>query len=359
MQRIESFRVRPFDVPLLEPFGIATGAQEVARNVFVELTLGDGTRGLGEAAPFPAVNGETQEDVLAALLDLESLLLGQDVRRFRAIARDLREALDRTPAALVAIETALLDALCRSVGLPLWSLFGGFEQRLSTDITIPTGDAAHAARSAEKAMTAGFRRIKVKVGGGDLDADVQRVRAIFAAAPSCELLLDANASLTAREALRLLDELGRAREAVVLFEQPTAALDWDGLSEVEREGRVRVAADESARSPSDVTRIIQTRACSVVNIKTAKLGLVGAWDVLATLRSAGFGVMIGGMVETELSMSTSACLAAGFGGVEFVDLDTPLFMGDRPLTGGFAQRGPELDLTRIEVGHGVSWLGPF
>jgi hypothetical protein len=64
-------------------------------------------------------------------------------------------------------------------------------------------------------------------------------------------------------------------------------------------------------------------------------------------------MMIGGMVETELSMTTSACLAAGIGGFRFVDLDTPLFMSERPLVGGFAQQGPRLDLSGITLGHGV------
>ena len=68
---------------LTEPFGIATGAQHLAANVLVTLTLSDGTVGLGEAAPFPAVNGETQNAVLSALSAASSSLAGLDARRFR------------------------------------------------------------------------------------------------------------------------------------------------------------------------------------------------------------------------------------------------------------------------------------
>jgi hypothetical protein len=52
-------------------------------------------------------------------------------------------------------------------------------------------------------------------------------------------------------------------------------------------------------------------------------------------------------------MTVSACLAAGHGGFEFVDLDTPLFMKDIPTRGGFRQIGPHIDLSPIERGHGV------
>ena len=48
------------DLALREPFGIASGAQLVAENLLVTVELADGTRGFGEAAPFPAYNGETQ-----------------------------------------------------------------------------------------------------------------------------------------------------------------------------------------------------------------------------------------------------------------------------------------------------------
>src|SRR5690606_26393749 len=186
-----------------------------------------------------------------------------------------------------------------------------------------------------------------------LDADARRLRAIHAHAPEAELLLDANASLTAQEALELLTAAGPARSKVRLFEQPTAADDWDGLAQVERDGGVPVAADESARSLAEVAELARRRAVSVINVKITKTGVLDAWQIFSTARAHGLDLMIGGMVETELCMTTSACLAAGFGGVRFVDLDTPLFLGERPLRGGFVQSGPELRVDGIRGGHGV------
>jgi L-alanine-DL-glutamate epimerase-like enolase superfamily enzyme len=142
-----------------------------------------------------------------------------------------------------------------------------------------------------------------------------------------------------------------------LFEQPTRADDWDGLRSVRERGRVRVAADESARSAADVARLAALGAVDVINIKIMKCALVEAWDMALATRALGLGLMVGGMVETELAMTTSACLSGGVGGFEFVDLDTPLFMAERPLRGGFQQDGPRLALDAIERGHGVSLLG--
>jgi L-alanine-DL-glutamate epimerase-like enolase superfamily enzyme len=63
--------------------------------------------------------------------------------------------------------------------------------------------------------------------------------------------------------------------------------------------------------------------------------------------------MIGGMVESILAMSVSACFATGLGGFKYVDLDTPMFITDSPFSGGFRQTGPEIDVRPISTGHGV------
>ncbi|HEY1535159.1 MAG TPA: dipeptide epimerase, partial [Polyangiaceae bacterium] len=115
----------PLDIELTEAFGIATGAQHVANNVLVTLTLSDGTVGTGEAAPFPAVNGETQSAVLEALGAARSSLVGVDALRWRPAVVVAEHALRGTASALAALESALLDALCRRARVSLWAFFGG------------------------------------------------------------------------------------------------------------------------------------------------------------------------------------------------------------------------------------------
>ena len=353
MLSIADVAAAPLDIELNEPFGIATGAQQLAKNVLVTVTLSDGTTGTGEAAPFPAVNGETQSAVLAALEAATSSLHGLDAHRFRPAVVVAEHALRGTPSALSAFESALLDALCRRTGTSLWSFFGGAQPELVSDITIPTGTVEHARAAATRAVARGFTTLKVKVGGVDFDVDRARVFGIALSAPRARLVLDANASLSAEAALALLDALGPVRGQVALFEQPTGKLDLDALRKVREHGGVPVAADESAGSAADVVAIIGARAADVINIKTMKCGIVEALDMIAVARAAGLGLMIGGMVESKLSMTVSACLAAGQGGFSFVDLDTPWFMKNSPLTGGFRESGATLRVDHLTAGHGV------
>lgn len=349
---IADVRAEPWNIALTEPFGIATGAQLEARNVLVRVVLADGTVGLGEAAPFPAVNGETQEDALRATRDLAPSLVGQDASRHRWIASLIREGTASSPSARAALESAVLDAVLRQSRLSLWRFFGGAEESLETDITIVTGDAEHARSSAARAVLEGFRTLKIKVGGGELDLDVARLSAITEVAPDARLVLDANGSLSVDQAVELVERVGAPR--IALFEQPTAAGDLEGMRAVRRRTRVKVAADESARSAGDIAQLALERAADVVNVKITKTGIAEACDIIAAARSFSLELMIGGMVESPLAMSVSACLAAGTGGFAFVDLDTPLFMRDLPTRGGYVQQGARLSVSHIVSGHGVS-----
>jgi L-alanine-DL-glutamate epimerase-like enolase superfamily enzyme len=312
--------------------------------------------GLGEAAPFPAVNGETQSDALAAIDRARLSLVGLDAARFRHVGKCVEGVASGAPSARAALETAVLDAFTRHAGVSLFHFFGGAESTLLTDITIVTGDREHAERSARRAAESGFRTLKVKVGGVPLADDVERLHAITAAAPEARLVLDANAALSADDAVRLVEAVGR--DKVALFEQPTAKGDHDAMRAVRQRAKVAVAADESVQYARDVSALAAAGAADVINVKITKNGLLEAWDAILAARAAGLGLMIGGMVESPLAMSVSACLAGGIGGFSFVDLDTPLFMKNVETEGGFGQDGPRLDVSGIEAGHGVT-VPPF
>ena len=349
---ITDLRIQTLDVPLIEPFAIAGGAQAVAHNVLVEIHLADGTRGWGEAAPFPAVTGETQLSTVAALQHLRPLVVDQDVRHWRALAAELAARAPKAAAARCALETALLDALTRQARMPLWAFFGGAGTELETDMTITAGSVEHAAQSAQAIQARDIRTIKLKIGGTP-EQDVARIAAVHAAVPHAPLILDGNCGYDADGALRLLDQLRARSIPVALFEQPVGRHDIVGLARVTRDGNVPVAADESVTTAQDALRIAQEHAATHINIKLMKAGVVEALRIATIAQAAGIGLMIGGMVETSLAMNMSAHFAAGLGGFQFVDLDTPMFMAEQPLRGGWQQTGGTLRLDQIAAGHGV------
>jgi L-alanine-DL-glutamate epimerase-like enolase superfamily enzyme len=350
---ITELTAEPLDLPLTEPFAIATGAQHVAHNVLVRLTLADGTIGLGEAAPFTAVSGETQARTLAAILSMRERLIGQDVRAWRPLSAVLTEALPHEPSARCGLETALLDALTRHHRVPLWVFFGGAGTELDIDMTVTAGDRAHAESSARAIIARGITTLKVKVGALSPEQDVERLIAIYEVAPQARLFADANGGYTVTQARAFLAGLERAKVPLALFEQPVPADDISGMAELTRSSRMPICADESARSAQDVLRLIRERAASGINIKTMKCGVVESLMMWHLARASGMALMIGGMVESTLAMSLSAHLAAGLGGFHYADLDTPLFIARHPFRGGYHQQASRVSIASTTAGHGV------
>lgn len=353
---IRQFDFRPLDIPLFTPFGISGGAQAVANNVLVTIQLDGGATGYGEAAPLPPYNGETQADVLAVLTSARGWLAGRPADDWRALAEEFRaRGGGRCGSAQCAFEMALLDALTRADGVPLWKYFGGAGAELETDMTVTTGTPEQAAADARAIQQRRIRMIKVKVGGqGGPAHDLARLAAIHKAAPAAPLILDGNAGLSRADARALVDGLRRLGIAPALLEQWLAKDDLAGLRALGEESGWLVAADEAVCSAQDAERVAQAKAAQVINIKLMKAGLATALEIVAVARRTGLGLMIGGNVESILAMTVSACFAAGQGGFQFADLDTPLFLAENPFTGGYALEGGRISVAHITAGHGVA-----
>ena len=342
----------PLDIPLHEPFAIATGRITSARNVLVRVTLADGSEGLGEAAPFPPSGGETQETTLAAVRGMAPLVEGADAAAWRTLAARLVASFEHQETARAGVEIGMLDALTRSWGVPLYRFFGGAQSRIQTDITIPIAEARHMADLAKRYVAEGANTLKLKVGT-NLDDDLDHVLAVAQAAPDCDLILDGNQGYTPVDAIDLIESLADEDVYPVLFEQPVHRHDLEGLRFVTERAGVPVAADESVHTASDALRVVRMGAANVVNIKLMKSGIVEALDIAAVCRAAHVDLMIGAMMESRLAIAAAAHLIAGVGGFRYVDLDTPMLLAEDPFTGGYEQDGMVYALERAGAGHGV------
>jgi len=353
---IRSFHAAALDIPLFEPFGISGGAQAAANNVLVTLELEDGTLGYGEGAPLPAYNGETQAQTLKVLADARHWLAGYVVNEWRSLANEFRARGGAgCGSAQCAFEMALLDALTKRAGVPLWKFFGGAGTGLETDMTVTTGTALEAAENARAIRRRGIRMIKVKVGG-KLGAahDLERVFAIHDVAPDSPLILDGNAGVSRAAASELVRGLKARGIVPALLEQWLAKDDLAGARMLAEESGWLVCADESVTSADDARRVVAERAGQAINIKIMKAGLAEALDIAAVAKASNFKLMIGGNVESMLAMTMSACFAAGQGGFDFADLDTPLFLAENPFDGGFTLDGGMISVAHITTGHGVT-----
>lgn len=356
MPHITRIEARVLNAPLKAPFTIAGTRLDTVENVAVRLDLDQGARGWGEIPTLPTVTPEDQATALEAAEQAAREWTGRDALRWRPLVDRLASALPGAPTVRAGLEMALFDALARSWGIPLFGFFGGAQDQIETDITIPICPPEEARGLAAEYRALGFSILKTKVGL-DLDADVARVSAIRAGHPDCRLVLDANEGYDVPQTLSVLGTLRRLGLEPALLEQPVPRDDREGQARLVREAGVPVAADESCRSSEDAARIARDRLAHVINIKLAKCGVAQALEIIAIARSSGLGLMIGGMVETRLAMGFSAHLAAGTGAFQWIDLDTPMLLAEDPVLHGYTAEGPRYRLGHVAAGHGGELAG--
>ncbi len=343
MSRILSLTAEPFQTPLHSPFVTSQGAATAARAVALRLTLDDGRVAQGESVPVTYVTGETVDSVLEAARQAEAELIGLDVARYRPLLEAIARVTSGAPSARCGLEMAALDAWALATGGSLWSLLGGAQPSVESDLTIPI--VPNAGELAELAWALGIRVFKLKVGERDVEADHARVLAVRQAAPEARLRIDANQAFTPDGAVAFVSRLLDEGAHIELLEQPVRKEDVAGLAYVAEHSPVPVFADESCRTPADALHLATTTPVHGFNCKINKSGLTGVLDIIAIARAAGRRLMLGCMLETRRSIAVSLALACGTGAFEFIDLDSHLLLSESGENPYFHQEGSTLHLT--------------
>ncbi len=355
--KIAQLLADPLDLPLKEPFRIATGVKDAARNVLIRVVLEDGTVGFGEVSPSPYTTGDTRETVLAVMDHLRPAVVGRDVRSWRGLLTDTRKALRAQVGAHSGLEIAVLDAFGKSQGVALADMFGGAKKSVETDMTLSLGTPEKAGEDAAKFVAEGFRMLKVKVGL-DVATDADRVVAVRENAPGAEISLDANQAYSPKDAVELVRRANARGADIGMFEQPVRRDDLEGMRFVREHCPLPVAADETVFTPEDALRVVREGAADMINIKVAKCGILGALEIIAIARAANVGLMIGGMMESKIGLAASVHLACGHGCFLHHDLDTVFLLRPFECEGGFTQDGPHLSVEGITAGTGVKFELP-
>ncbi|MBS0416112.1 MAG: dipeptide epimerase [Proteobacteria bacterium] len=324
--------------PLSRPFRISRGTKVAAEVVVVEIR--EGSRlGRGEGVPYPRY-GESPESALAQIEQIRSALEGGMSRAELLEALAPGAARNAVDCALWDLEaqfgvTQLSPPAAAAVGITRGPSVGaarasaaaahgasapavGALGALTTAVTISL-DTPDAMAAAARALI-DVPLIKIKVDAQDPATRIRRIREIC---PNSALIVDPNESWTAeilRAASPTLDDC-----RVALLEQPLPAgreADLDGL-----EVPVPICADESCHTTADLPQL--AGIFQFVNIKLDKTGgLTGALDLLQKARDSGFGIMVGCMICTSLSIAPAWRVATA---AEFVDLDGPWWLKqDRP-----------------------------
>lgn len=305
-------------VPLRRPHGWA-GLTGVGSREYVVLRarLSDGATGWGEAQTIGTWGGddgtrygETSKMAIIIIRDwLVPALKGVDVTEFETVHQKMNRAVRGYPYAKAALEVAVLDAIARGLGVPVYRLLGGrCRDRVALAHSIGLMEVKDAAAEAVGAVEGGIRTLKVKVGL-DADRDVETVREIRRAVGSAiHIRVDGNQGYgTWREAVAAIQRM--AEYDIVYAEQPVDGLDQ--MAEVSARCEVPLMADESVWTERDVVHIAAAKAAQYLSVYYTKPG--GLWRARRLVAVAGAHRMrcdINGSGEMGIGNAANLQLAA-------------------------------------------------
>ena len=320
MPRIASFRLSALELPFRKPFKHAAAARTTSSSLFLECELENGTIGFGEALPREYVTGETAAGAFELLAgSILPRLIGHELEHLGETRAFLTRCDGKAPASWIPAETpqlaawsavdlALLDASGKACNRPAIDAPTVLPGRLAYSGVMSADSGTSFVKSCLKFRLFGFRAVKLKVDEQVGIRSLEKLRRLLG--PRVDVRADANMAWSADEAVRNMGEM--SKYGVRSFEQPLAADDIEGAARVVRETGLGVMADESFTDRESLSRLIQARACTAVNVRISKNG--GVTAALARCRealAAGLIVQIGCQVgETSLMSAAHLGLVA-------------------------------------------------
>lgn len=333
--QIELYKLR---IPLKEPFITSLAKESAVENIIVVIRTGNGYTGFGECSPYMPVNGESLDTCFIVGQYFARLMKGKN-------ALDLLDHLDAMDKLIYAnnsiksaFDIALHDIMAQVRGVPLYKLYGGRNNKvLVTDYTVSLDHPDKMAADALKIKEAGFPAIKVKLGDTK-KKDVERIKKIREAVGfDIPVRIDANQAWRVKDAIEILNALDAYN--IEHCEEPIARWNFMRLRKVKKKSPIPIMADESCGDAYDADRLIELRACDMLNIKVGKAGgLYNAVKIIKLADKADLHMQIGAFLESRLGMTASAHLALCSDNIIYCDFDTPLMFSEDVVTGGLAYR---------------------
>lgn len=189
--------------------------------------------------------------------------------------------------ALAGIDMALWDIAGKAAGLGVVEVLGG------TAAPVPCYDSHGVFQPGrdegliEASLAAGFRAIKIKIGGGSVAADIAALGSIRRiTGPDVALMADYNQSLSAPEAIRRILAIEDAGLDLAWIEEPVAAEDYAGHRAVRAAVTTAIQTGENWWMPDDAARAAQAEISDHAMLDIMKIGGLTGWQRAASIAAA-------------------------------------------------------------------------
>lgn len=342
---VESVTVYRISQPMRTPFVTGKTSIEERESLIIEIRDGSGRIGLGECTAFSTdwYGPETIDSCFAVLRDrLIPILLENDFlhpsdvsRAFSAVSGNLH--------AKGSIEPACWDIYGKIVSKSLSELIGAGKNPPYAGAVIGIMSTEETLRTAERYVSEGYRRIKLKIRPGD---DIGRIGALRKKYPELMISADCNRTYSRDDTaiFRELDGYG-----LVCIEEPIDGT-FDDIDILQEGISTPISLDESINSEESLSEAMKMRNLRNINLKIGNVGgIQPALDIYRRCIEKGIDVWMGGMFETGLSKYYHAI---------FETLDGIRIPGDISASERYFPRDTVIPPLRVEKGIVILGEGP-
>ncbi len=189
--------------------------------------------------------------------------------------------------ALATLNVSLWDAWARTLGQPVYRLFGCHRK------PIPVyGSGGWLSYSDQELVDEvvnykkrGFTAVKIKVGSPDMERDVRRLHLVReAVGPDLKIMMDANQGMDVPSAVKLISQVEDL--GIFWFEEPVVNTDFEGYAVIHAKTHISLAMGEREYSTVALRELIGRRALDLWQPDLIRLGGVEAWRDSAALANA-------------------------------------------------------------------------
>jgi len=246
------------------------GAVTALDSTLIKIVTDNGLVGWGETCPIGPTYSESHAlGARAALNELAPSLIGIDLPHPLAVHRVMDSALNGHSYAKAAIDIAAHDLLGKHYGVRVCDLLGGaVTEKVPSYYATGIGEPDDIARLAVEKKAEGYPRIQIKIGGRDVAIAIAVIRKTWeAVGPDYRVAIDANRSLTTRDALRISRE---CPDIPFIMEQPCKTLEE--ITAIRPQVNHAIYLDESSVDLSTVIHAVGNGLCDGFGMKVTRLG---------------------------------------------------------------------------------------
>lgn len=305
--RLATWSLRTYTLPYEHEVRWSDIVETGAQFLLLRLESDSGHAGVAEATIKPTWSGVSVRSLEAVIEDVfVPILRRSDLSDVEAV----RERLDSIPenhAAKALVDNALHDLNAARTGKALWRRWEG-RRKVAVSWAVTRQAPLAMAREAEAMIERhGLRTLKVK-GGQGLDADVQAMREIRAAAGSqVRLYVDANGAYPLSDAARYVATMAELGAEVV--EDPCPLFPDAKFEALQKACPVPIMVDFGCASRRDAALFIE-RGARALSLKPGRFGLSDTQHMRDVAREAGCLMVVGLFGESALGTLAALQLAS-------------------------------------------------